>query len=1268
MGTIKKVGIPFVFGFFFLLIFLWVRPEQAFASSQPKPDFNFFIGGSKIEGSSPYKMTTATVPIQVTAQGWAPADYEVELVSSSERVVDFVFPNGPSNPGTMRRQGPGHSTIVATITTKDNYKLTISCNIEVGLEVAWGSGSNQTKFVWASTVDEKVVQLTVGESQTIYMRYLKDPQGVTGGSIDAGGVEFKSSDEMVVEVDPETGKLIGKGGGSAVITVSSKTLSGKDKPMMVSVNVVVVPTFKISWHNGSESVTADSVDKEGKGEPVRDVPSGFVVESNAHNAKNLKWEVYDCTGTGKDKPKLLPQTGPKLEYIVSDVSGNVTFSNVKAGTYEIWAFAGKDYKKGHNVTYAYMKIIVPIQIKDEIVVMQVNDTYDIFGNSNLPAANAFKYTSDNMNVVTVTEAGVIKAVTAGTAKIKCTLNEALFLFTDPSIKKEFTITVTVIDGMSLNMTSARIYEGGTLLLTADATDNTIATWSSNNVKVATVEGGLVTGKSAGEAIITASVKINGVVKTAECKVRVLKTVTQIVINPSEINLALEEGATLIAIPTPGDISIKLKWKSSNPKIVDVIVPSDTTAVIKAGKVGGHAVISAINQDNVVVGYCHVTVRQPVTEIKLSETKIIADLNGRTIQLRAIVYPENAVNKDVKWKSSDPDKATVDENNGLVTVKKPGTVSIIATSVDNPKVTAICNIDILIPVNSISLDSTEKIMYVGETARLSYTMSPADASTNGVIWTSTNPKVATVNGTGLVTAKSPGTAVIILKSEDGGYTSYCNIIVKREASGIKLDASALNLKAGEVYALKATLTPADSTDAKITWESSDTKVATVDANGKVTAKATGSTIIMAKLATGATVYCRVNVTTPVSGLVINFTEKTIYKGEKFKLKVSVTPSNATLLDVIWTSSNTKIATVDESGEVTAITGGTVIITCKTKEGGYTANCVLTVLEGVTNISLNHQTYYLGVDKSVMLVATVSSPSATNQEIKWSTSNSSIATVSQKGKVTGKKLASVTITATAMDGSEAEATCDIQVVKPVESISLNNTSISLLVGQTKKLKATVKPANATLKSAKWTSSDPSVAIVDEDGEVIAIKAGSTTITAEALDNSGKKAICYVNVYERVSSTGITMQDKQVVMIPGEEKIVRSVLTPANSTDGLTWSTDNEAVARVDKNTGKITARSKGVAYITAMTDSGKTAQVEVLVIGLNMTELTLEQYTTYPYPLQVEGTNSAVSWSIDNPSVAVVTNGRVSTRGVGKATITATVNGRRLTCKLKVVKIK
>jgi uncharacterized protein YjdB len=464
-----------------------------------------------------------------------------------------------------------------------------------------------------------------------------------------------------------------------------------------------------------------------------------------------------------------------------------------------------------------------------------------------------------------------------------------------------------------------------------------------------------------------------------------------------------------------------------------------------------------------------------------------------------------------------------------------------------------------------------------------------------------------------------------------------------------------------------LTPKDSTDNNLVWESSDTKIAVVDENGKVTAKAAGSAVIMARTEAGGIAYCKVTVTEPVDGLILNFTEKTIFVGDEFKLKVSVSPSEATQLGVTWKSSNPKIATISAEGEITALVGGVTVITCTTLDGGYSSTCVVTVRESVTTIKLDYETYNIGIKKTATLKATVMTENATNPKVHWSTSNDRIATVNQKGKITGIAVGYATITATAMDGSDVEATCEVRVVTPVDSITLDKAYLAMLVGDSKELNVSIRPNNSTYRTARWTSSDESVAIVDEDGVVTALKAGSATIVAEAKDNTGKKAICYVAVRDRLPSTAITLMDKRLVMVPGEDKLVEVRLNPAESTDSTTWSSDNAAIARVDKKTGKIYARSTGTANITVMTDSGKTANIEVIVIGLNMTELVLEQYTTYPYPLQVEGATTTVNWSIDNPQVAVVTNGNVSTRAVGKATITATVNGRKLTCKLKVVKI-
>jgi uncharacterized protein YjdB len=1260
MSISKKISRIFLMSFLFAVAIFTFKEYKAMASTVTMPEYHFVINGKKPDNE--FEMKSADLGISVEAEGWAqPAT--VQWISSEPGVITLEDPSIAPTYRRMVRRGPGFSTITAIINS-GGYTYTISFLVKVSLQI----NVQETKLVTATTTGERILSLDeIGDTRQIYLKYVdyENSSGVTvsGGAISATAVDYESDNEGVATVS-ESGVVKAVGSGSCNIKITSRTMSSKDMPMSVNLRVVVRPRFTMTLISATgSSIVHNSQESQNTTAFVDKVPVNFKLESNASVAQNLTWVVYDCSTTPKKK---LSADSAKLKYEISDLSGNVSFTNVKAGTYEIYAFANSEYTVATNAPYAYMKIIVPIALDDISLVMQVGDTYDIFANSNIPSINTFHYTSADGNIARVDQTtSVITARKKGTVTITCSLNESLNLFSEDI--GDIIITVKVIDGISLSATSALIYTKGTLLLTANVTDTTRPiTWTSSDTSIATVTDGLVTGVKAGTAVITAKQTIDGVVKKASCTITVQQSVSKITVDPAKVTIGINDYKTLHANVSPNGLAnVVLQWKSSDESIVKVTEASPLTVTVQ-GVSGGHAVISAINQDNVVVGYSHISVQQPVTGITLSETDITVPLSSNRIQLRATVSPDNAINKEVSWKSTDSSKASVDSN-GLITLKKTGTVSIIATSKDNPSVTAICNINILIPVTSVSLDETTKTLYVGQSARLGYVLLPSNASTNTVTWTSSNTKVATVDNTGYVTAKAVGTTVIMLKAIDGNHTAYCTLTVKRSATGVKLDVSTLKLTAGEAYVLKPTFTPADSTDTTVYWESSDTKVAIVDSNGKITAKATGSTIIMAKLESGATAYVKVTVSQPVKGLIMNFTDKTIYVGEEFELKVSLTPSTATELGVTWQSSNTKIATVSDKGIVKGIAGGTAIITCTTVDGGYTVNCVVTVREAVSTISLNYQSYYLGIDKTVTLVATVTTPTATNQNVFWSSSNPDVASVNQKGKVTGRKLGYATITATALDGSEVEASCEIRVVNPVESVTLDYSTISLMVGQSKKLKATVKPKKATLTAVKWTTSDPNSVIVDESGQVIALKAGNATITAEAIDNSGRKAICYVTVYDRVPATGITLQDKKIVMVPGEEKIVQMAMIPASSNDQVTWSTDNAAIAKVDKKTGRITARATGVAYVTAMTDSGKTATVEVTVIGLNITDLTLEQYTTYPYRLEVEGASGPVSWSIDNPQVAEITNGIVSSRGVGTATISAKVNGRKLICKLKVVKI-
>ena len=271
--------------------------------------------------------------------------------------------------------------------------------------------------------------------------------------------------------------------------------------------------------------------------------------------------------------------------------------------------------------------------------------------------------------------------------------------------------------------------------------------------------------------------------------------------------------------------------------------------------------------------------------------------------------------------------------------------------------------------------------------------------------------------------------------------------------------------------------------------------------------------------------------PITVAEIKLSQSTLSmkKGETAALTVTITPENATDKAVDWTSSDTKIATVDSTGKVTAVSAGTASITCMAKDGSdKKATCEVTVTDPtppkpsvvkVAKITLNKTTASVGKGKTMQLTATVTPTNATNKAVTWKSSNTKIATVSSTGKVTAKSAGTVTITCTAKDGSGKKATCKVTVTEPkppvkptvkVTKLTLNKKTATLSPKETLTLRATVTPTNATNKAVTWKSSNTKIATVSSTGRVTAKSAGTVTITCTAKDGSGKKATCKITVY--------------------------------------------------------------------------------------------------------------------------------------------------------------
>ena len=417
----------------------------------------------------------------------------------------------------------------------------------------------------------------------------------------------------------------------------------------------------------------------------------------------------------------------------------------------------------------------------------------------------------------------------------------------------------------------------------------------------------------------------------------------------------------------------------------------------------------------------------------------------------------------------------------------------------------------VAVTGVSVSPSSITLTEGDSQSLSATVSPGDATDKSVTWSSSAPAVATVDQSGKVTAVKAGTATITVKTTDGGKTATCTVTVNAKViavTQVTLDVKTKELVEGESFTLKATVSPDNASDKSVTWSSSDETVAKVDQNGKVTAvKARTATITVTTKDGGKTATCAVTVIAKVASVSLDKTEITLAEGETQTLTATISPDNAQDKSVTWSSSEEAIAKVDQNGKVTAVKAGTATITVTTTDGGKTATCAVTVIAKVASVSLDKTAITLAEGETQTLTATIAPDNATDKSVTWSSSDEAIAKVDQNGKVTAVKAGTATITVTTTDGGKT-ATCAVTVIAKVASVSLDKTSMTLTVGETQTLTATVAPDNAQDKSVTWSSSDATVATVDQDGKVTAVKAGTATITVTTTDG-GKTATCAVTV---------------------------------------------------------------------------------------------------------------------------------------------------------------
>ena len=508
-----------------------------------------------------------------------------------------------------------------------------------------------------------------------------------------------------------------------------------------------------------------------------------------------------------------------------------------------------------------------------------------------------------------------------------------------------------------------------------------------------------------------------------------------------------------AMDPPGENATRVLTSGLNETGTTEKFVSDDSAYIVRTSEDGEAVLAVNDGQNI-----------PVTSIEIFDIgdmeNAITELtlySGDECTLLAVAYPKNATYRNIlfglDYGHDNPSNwnEIIDSEGALtgqIKALSPGTVYIAAYALDGSGVTGPLTINVIerIPAESVSLDKEILTLEEGGEDTLTATVSPAEATNRNVTWTSSNPAVAAVDENGKVTAVCGGSAVITVKTVDGGYTDTCTVTVTVKTvavDSVSLDKDTLRLEVGGEDTLTATVSPAEATNKAVTWTSSDESVATVDENGKVTAIGAGDADITVTSVDGSKdAVCAVTVVIPVSSVALNKSEITLAIGTEEALATVLSPEDATNKTVTWASSDDTVAAVDENGKVTALSIGTVTITVTTEDGEKEDQCTVYVVESIvpaTSIEISETQLSLEEGGSETLTATVYPVDATNQDVIWESSDPEVATVNKNGTVTAIQSGTVTITAVTEDG-EVIASCEVTVTASGQQSDITYETIS------------------------------------------------------------------------------------------------------------------------------------------------------------------------------------------------------------------------------------
>ena len=321
----------------------------------------------------------------------------------------------------------------------------------------------------------------------------------------------------------------------------------------------------------------------------------------------------------------------------------------------------------------------------------------------------------------------------------------------------------------------------------------------------------------------------------------------------------------------------------------------------------------------------------------------------------------------------------------------------------------------IPVKGVSIGKPEECVYVGDRFKPDVAIVPENALNRNYTLKSLDERVAALDDEGFVVLKSYGKARIQATTEDGEYTDVCEFDVYEHTVEIRLETEQARVRKGGRLTLAAVAQPEGKTDGRLVWSSSDGSVASVDEEGVVSGKSKGEAVITVTAVDGGyTAECRVRVYQPVTELRMDNRSVTVDTGDDIQLTATILPYDADNKSIVWSSDNPDVADVNGKGVVTGVKAGQTVIRATSEDEGISDFCVVTVNQPVTGVSLSKsELSFSKIGDAEQLVASVQPADATNKELNWSSSDESVAIVSN-GRVLCSGYGSAIVYVTTVDG--------------------------------------------------------------------------------------------------------------------------------------------------------------------------------------------------------------------------------------------------------------